>query len=188
MHERKTLIVWVSIRSVHSFLTTCANAFQILLLAVPKPFDASILRHPSVSIPEGPEPTFVFIAALHMSSSFIDSNRTGWTFSSSPLIKISFEEQLFYRCSSANWEIVFWSNASIPWPTLFISKFNVALMLAFYTSYLNFLEISAIVDGFWTLFKSFWIEWFHLQKAAFHIHCFSIDLGFVSKTVGAHSI
>ena len=77
----------------------------------------------------GKIPAFVLIAAFLMSSSLIDSNRTGWTFSNDQLIKISSEVQLF--CLSTTWEIVFWSNGSMPWLILFVSIFNAALMLPF---------------------------------------------------------
>ena len=93
-HERKASMVWFPIRSVHSFLTTFANASRRSLLAVPKLFDASILRQPSASIPERSELPFVLLAALLLSSSLIDANWTGWTFSSDSLIKISSEVQL----------------------------------------------------------------------------------------------
>ena len=59
-------------------------------------------------------------------------------------------------------------------------------MLPFCMSCLNFLDISAIVDGFGTLVIVF--EWFHLQKAALQIHRFSINLGVALKTVRAFSI
>ena len=99
-------MISVSIRSVHSILTTFANAFRRSPLVVPKLFDASILRPPSASILEEREPLFVLIAALLMSSSLIHSNRTGQTFSIVPLIKLSSEAQLFCGYLRTSSEIV----------------------------------------------------------------------------------
>ena len=65
--------------------------------------------------------------------------------------------QLFCGFLRTSWEVVFWSNGSVPRPILFISKFNVVLMLHFCMSCLNFLNISTTFDRFWVLVMGFWM-------------------------------
>ena len=55
-HDRKASTVRVSTRSIHKFQTRIANALRRSLLDFPKLLEARILRQPSASIPEEPEP------------------------------------------------------------------------------------------------------------------------------------
>ena len=51
---------------IHNFLTSSAIALRRSDVAVPKHDEAIILRHPSTSRPDGPEPQFVLIVAFFL--------------------------------------------------------------------------------------------------------------------------
>ena len=172
-------MISVSIRSVHSVLTTFANAFRRSQLVVPKLFDASILRPPSASILEEREPLFVLIAALLMSSSLIHSNRTGRTFSIVPLIKLSSEAQLFCGYLRTSSEIV--SGLIEVYHNSYYVLVNVMLQWCCLSAWVvwTFLIFQQLLMVFERLLRVF--EWFHPKKAVLQVHRFSI--GAVSKTV-----
>ena len=63
--------------STHKLLITSPNALHRSEEGLLKLFDVNILLHPSASIPEGPEPPLVLIAAIRTSSASMLSNLTG---------------------------------------------------------------------------------------------------------------
>ena len=155
-------MVWISMRSVHSFLTTFTSDLQRSLFGVPKPFDASIFWYPSVSTPEGQKLPFAWIAALHMSYSLINSDRTGWNFSSGSLINSEAQLKKHSRKSctpddiltngklekvypvlsglikNTSWQIVFWCNESIHDPYLLLVNIMLRWCCLFYAAFLIF--------------------------------------------------
>ena len=133
--DKKVSIVWVSIRSVHNFWTTFANALRRLLLDVLKLCEVRILRGPPAPIPEGSEFPLALIAFLIISSS-IDWNLTGWILCKGPFNKRSFS-------------------------ILFVNNFHAGLMLPFVMYCVSFLNIFAIDDDFaWFLGR---LKWFQLR-------------------------
>ncbi len=66
---------------LHNFLLISAIAVHGSSQLFRKLLDLRILLHPIASSPEGPDPPFVFAAAVFIDSAVIDSNRIGCTFS-----------------------------------------------------------------------------------------------------------
>ena len=89
--------------SVQIFSIKLAIAFLRSTFASPKLFEHRILLHPSASIPEGPDPPFVLIAAFLIISLSIPANMIGWTSCGAPVSKTSLLAFFDFGCFSFNY-------------------------------------------------------------------------------------
>ena len=112
--------------SVQIILIKLVIVFLRFTFASPKLFKHRILLYPSVFIVEGPDSSFVLMAAFLIISSSIYANMAGWTPCGTPVSKTSLLAFFDFGCFSFNLFSVSLLSRSIPSCTLLVSNFTVA--------------------------------------------------------------
>ena len=131
-------------------------------------FDIKILFQPAASRPEGPAAPLVLSIAFFLFSASIEWNLIGWI---SCLVAILLDLQtLSCGCFCFIWYKLWPFNERTPFCMLFAKSFIALLILPFLMSRVDFLDISAMVDGVcvcvFILFHR--IDFFRLQRCLGH--------------------
>ena len=143
--------------AVHSFLMTSAMVLHKSVELVPNCFVIKILLHPSAFSPDGPASPLVLTAVFLLSQQSTASNFIEGTCLGSSVSKTCNSASFPCGFFCFNWFKVFGCNGRIPFCMLSVNSFIALVTFPLRISRVNFLEISATVDGVLNGLKSFWI-------------------------------